>query len=65
MIRLVAEAAPKYLGQPVVVINKPGAGGAVAAAEIISSLADGYRLIELTNLFLIANGAEPEDSLTI
>ena len=51
MIRLVAETAQKYLGQPLVVINKPGAGGTVAAAEIISSKPDGYKLIELTNFF--------------
>jgi len=51
MIRLVAETAQKYLGQPLVVINKPGAGGILAAAEIISSKPDGYKLIELTNFF--------------
>ncbi len=51
MIRLVAEAAQKYLRQPLVVINKPGAGGIVAAGEIISSKPDGYKLIELTNFF--------------
>jgi tripartite-type tricarboxylate transporter receptor subunit TctC len=51
MIRLVADIAQKYLGQPMVVINKPGASGTIAAAEIISSKADGYKLVELTNLF--------------
>jgi len=51
MIRLVAEKAKKYLGQPMVVINKPGAGGVVAAGEIISSKPDGYKLIALTNFF--------------
>ncbi len=51
VIRLVAEKAPKYLGQPMVVINKPGAGGSLAAAEIVSSAADGYKLATLTNIF--------------
>ena len=51
LARLVAEIAPKYLGQPISVINKPGAGGAVAAAEVISSKPDGYKLITLTNTF--------------
>jgi len=51
MIRLVGDIAQKYLGQPMVVINKPGASGTIAAAEIISSKADGYKVVELTNLF--------------
>jgi tripartite-type tricarboxylate transporter receptor subunit TctC len=49
--RLIADTAPKYLGQPVVVINKPGAGGSVAAAEVIASKPDGYKLICTTNFF--------------
>jgi tripartite-type tricarboxylate transporter receptor subunit TctC len=51
VIRLVAEKAPKYLGQPMVVINKPGAGGSLAAAEVVSSAPDGYKLLTLTNIF--------------
>lgn len=51
IFRIVADIAPKYLGQPVVVINKPGAGGSVAAADVISSKPDGYKLIILTNFF--------------
>ena len=33
--RLVAEISKKYLGQPFIVVNKPGAGGAVAAADLL------------------------------
>jgi tripartite-type tricarboxylate transporter receptor subunit TctC len=51
MCRLVADIAPKYLGQPLVVINKPGAGGSIAAAEVIISKPDGYKLMETTNFF--------------
>jgi len=51
MSRLVAETAPKYLGQPLVVVNKPGAGGSVAAADVISSPPDGYKLFATTNFF--------------
>jgi tripartite-type tricarboxylate transporter receptor subunit TctC len=51
MIRLVAETAKQYLGQPLVVINKTGAGGSLAASEVISSKPDGYKLVELTNLY--------------
>ncbi len=52
--REVAQIAPKHLKQPVVVINKPGAGGAVAATELINSKPDGYRLVTLTNISFIS-----------
>ncbi len=51
MSRLVAEISSKYLKQSVVVINKPGAAGSIAAADVISSPADGYKLVTLTNVF--------------
>ena len=49
--RIVADLAPKYIGQPIVVVNKPGAGGSIAAADVISSKPDGYKLVMLTNFF--------------
>jgi len=51
LCRIVADIAPKYLGQPLVVVNKPGAGGSIAAAEVIISKPDGYKLMETTNFF--------------
>ena len=51
MDRVIADIAPKYLNQPVMVVNKPGAGGSVAAADVISSKPDGYRLVTLSNAF--------------
>jgi tripartite-type tricarboxylate transporter receptor subunit TctC len=51
MSRLLADMAPKYLGQPLAVINKPGAGGSLAAAYVITSKPDGYKLVTLTNVF--------------
>jgi tripartite-type tricarboxylate transporter receptor subunit TctC len=42
--RIVAEALGKQLGQPVVVDNKAGAGGALGAKAIASANADGYTI---------------------
>ncbi len=49
--RILADAMPKYLGQPVVVINKPGASGAVAASDVVSSPPNGYKLFWAANIF--------------
>ena len=51
LARLIANTAPKYLGQSVVVVNKPGAGGSMAAADVIGSKPDGYKLMVTTNFF--------------
>src|SRR5690606_30311056 len=50
-MRLTADAASKRLGVPVVVVNKPGAGGTVGIREAMSAKPDGYTLA------LIATGA--------
>lgn len=49
LARVTAEVGPKYLGQPFVVINKPGAGGALAAMDVVNSKPDGYKLTTLSN----------------
>jgi tripartite-type tricarboxylate transporter receptor subunit TctC len=54
MSRLVADTAPKYLGQPIVVINKPGGAGSIAAADVISSKADGYKLATMASYYFAA-----------
>jgi tripartite-type tricarboxylate transporter receptor subunit TctC len=51
LIRLVADTAAKYLGQPMVVVNKPGAAGSIAAADIVGSAPDGYKLIIIGTAF--------------
>lgn len=45
MARLLAKKAGDILGQPVVVINKTGGGGAIAAKAVLGSEPDGYNLV--------------------
>ena len=43
--RAVARYAPTYVGQQMIVVNKPGAGGAVGMETVIRSKPDGYTLL--------------------
>ena len=45
MARLVAPKLAQELGQPLVIDNKPGAGGNLGAAEVARASADGYTLL--------------------
>jgi tripartite-type tricarboxylate transporter receptor subunit TctC len=49
MARAVAEVVSKKLGQPVVVENRPGAGGAVATTANSKAAPDGYNLAATTS----------------
>lgn len=42
--RVLAQAASENLGRPVIVVGKPGAGGAVAAEYVTASKPNGYKL---------------------
>lgn len=42
MARKIADTASPKLGQPIVIENKPGANGSIAAAEVARAMPDGY-----------------------
>jgi tripartite-type tricarboxylate transporter receptor subunit TctC len=44
--RIIAEALAKILGQSVVVLNRPGAGGTIAAAAAARATPDGYTILQ-------------------
>ena len=42
--RAMADLFPKYAGQPLVIVNKPGSGGLIGGASLATSKPDGYTL---------------------
>jgi len=48
LMRAFGDAVSKHLGQPIVVDNKPGGSGALAAAYVASTKPDGYTLLNIT-----------------
>jgi tripartite-type tricarboxylate transporter receptor subunit TctC len=53
--RVFAEGLTRELGQPVVVENRGGAGGSIAAGAVAKSPADGYTLLVITNGMIAVN----------
>ncbi len=70
MARVMAQSLSEALGQTVVVDNKPGASGNVAATEVIRAAADGYTFLiaptsfETANPFLFKQTIAPAKDLT-
>ncbi len=56
---LLVPGAEKYLGQPLQLVTKPGAGGAVGAAIVAKSKPDGYTLLYSTLSLAIAPHLNP------
>lgn len=48
LARAFAEATRKYISQPITVLNKPGASGAIGWQDVVNSKPDGYKLAVLT-----------------
>ncbi len=53
--RAIAAVIPKYLGQPLTIVNKPGGAGIIAGDALVKSEPDGY-----TVGAFVATGADPE-----
>lgn len=49
--RIIGESISKRLGQPIVIENKPGATGTIAAAQVARAAPDGYTLTMLPGTF--------------
>lgn len=49
---VLGEKLAEYLGQPIVLINRPGAGGAIGAADVANAAADGYSLLAAVPAFI-------------
>jgi len=57
LARIVGEGLSAKLGQPVLIDNRPGAGGNIAAELVAKSPADGYTLLMGNNSILATNAA--------
>jgi tripartite-type tricarboxylate transporter receptor subunit TctC len=53
--RVLAKAAEKYLGQPIIVVNKPGASTTIGMAQLAKAAPDGYTIGTLSSTaYLVA-----------
>lgn len=48
LARAFADASRKHIDQSIVIVNRPGAGGAIGWQEVINARPDGYKLAVLT-----------------
>jgi tripartite-type tricarboxylate transporter receptor subunit TctC len=64
MARSAAEGASRILGQPVVIDNRPGAGGTVGADIVAKAQPDGYTLL-VSAAGVISNSMRPTRTCAI
>ena len=56
--RILSEPLSAALKQPVVILNKPGLGGAIGAAQVAKAKPDGYTLLLALSSVVVAPEAE-------
>ena len=59
LIRLLEPNVSRTLGQPLVIENRPGAGGIVGTEMVVRAEPDGYTLVALDSTFVINPGLFP------
>jgi len=60
--RILSEPWSNVLKQPLVVVNRPGAGGAIGAAQVANSKPDGYNLLLALSSVIVTPEAEAVSS---
>jgi tripartite-type tricarboxylate transporter receptor subunit TctC len=66
LLRIIGEGLSKIWGQQVVVLNNPGAGGAVAARAAAAASPDGYTLyMPASSAFVTLSGVQPNLPLEV
>lgn len=60
IVRPVLNQLSKQLGQPVVIDNRPGAGGTIGMAAVAQAEADGYTLLLHSNSFTVVPSTYPK-----
>jgi tripartite-type tricarboxylate transporter receptor subunit TctC len=60
IVRALHEKLGQRLGQPAVVLNKPGSGGLLAAEFVAKSKADGYNVLVLSLSHLLRQAIDPK-----
>jgi tripartite-type tricarboxylate transporter receptor subunit TctC len=58
-VRAVASKLSEQIGQPVIVDNRPGAGGVTAAQSVSTAAPDGHAMMVIASAFLIAKAVNP------
>jgi tripartite-type tricarboxylate transporter receptor subunit TctC len=65
MARLIGDGLSRRLGQPVIVENRPGAGGTIALQAVARAPADGHTLLVSSSAHTIAASLYPNVPVTI